>query len=81
MSNETTTTQKIRLDLSERLRQAEQKQAQPLTIEESIDNAWLIEWIRRKLAFYSGPHREHGKNNADVYQPVQFERQPDEGLL
>ena len=76
-----TTTQKIRADLTARLRAAEQKQ--PKTVEEAMENGWLIGWLNRKIAFFeSGIHRERDRaNNAAKFPPVAFEREPDEHLL
>lgn len=79
--NNTTTSQKIRADLTARLRQAEQESDQPKTIEQSLENGWLISWLKRKLAFYNGWHKVYDQQNAAANVAGRFEREPDEGLL
>jgi hypothetical protein len=72
-------TQKIRIDLREQIQQTEQEIEQ----KPSLDAQNLVGWLKSKLSFYeNGWHRVYERqNNAAKYPPVQFTREPDEGLL
>jgi len=52
-----TTTQKIRIDLQDQIKQAEQKHP-------SIENSRLVQWLKSKLSFYEdGWHRVYDQQN------------------
>lgn len=79
MNTDLTTSQKIRIDLRARLRQAEQDNA----AKPDLDTQYLIAWLRKKLSFFeNGWHKVYEQQNNEAKFPaVQFEREPDEGLL
>jgi hypothetical protein len=69
-------TQKVTTDLTAQLRQAEQA----MTEAPSLDAFYLVSWIQRRLDYYRSADYAARKRRNEV-EVVQFERQPDEGLL
>lgn len=71
---DTTTSQKIRADITARLRAAEQDMEQ----KPNLDTQSLVRWLRRKLEFYeNGTHREYDRANtaAAQWQPPSMKEQ------
>jgi hypothetical protein len=69
-------TQKVTTDLTAQLRQAEQA----MTEAPSLDAFYLVSWIQRRLDYYRSADYAARKRRNEV-EVVQFDRQPDEGLL
>jgi hypothetical protein len=69
-------TQKVTTDLTAQLRQAEQA----MTEAPSLDAFYLVSWIQRRLDYYHSADYAARKRRNEV-EVVQFDRQPDEGLL
>jgi hypothetical protein len=69
-------TQKVTADLTARLRQAEQA----MTEAPSLDAFYLVSWLQRRLDYYRSEDYAARKRRNEV-EVVQFDRQPDEGLL
>jgi hypothetical protein len=69
-------TQKVTTDLTARLRQAEQA----MTEAPSLDAFYLVSWLQRRLDYYRSADYAARKRRNEV-EVVQFDRQPDEGLL
>jgi hypothetical protein len=69
-------TQKVTADLTAQLRQAEQA----MTEAPSLDAFYLVSWIQRRLDYYRSADYAARKRRNEV-EVVQFDRQPDEGLL
>jgi hypothetical protein len=69
-------TQEVTTDLTAQLRQAEQA----MTEAPSLDAFYLVSWIQRRLDYYRSADYAARKRRNEV-EVVQFDRQPDEGLL
>jgi hypothetical protein len=69
-------TQKVTTDLTAQLRQAEQAMREA----PSLDAFYLVSWIQRRLDYYRSADYAARKRRNEV-EVVQFDRQPDEGLL
>jgi hypothetical protein len=69
-------TQEVTTDLTAQLRQAEQA----MTEAPSLDAFYRVSWIQRRLDYYRSADYAARKRRNEV-EVVQFDRQPDEGLL
>jgi hypothetical protein len=69
-------TQKVTTDLTAQLRQAEQA----MTEAPSLDAFYLVSWLQRRLDYYRSADYAARKRRNEV-EVVQFDRQPDEGLM
>jgi hypothetical protein len=69
-------TQEVTTDLTAQLRQAEQA----MTEAPSLDAFYLVSWLQRRLDYYRSADYAARKRRNEV-EVVQFDRQPDEGLM